>query len=141
MQDYGTPDQESQNEDRMRRAKSWLSKSKRARSNVEKFIFLWIAFNAAYGTRCPLGSKRQVEIERLKKFFKDILRLDDENLIRKTLKSEYENSGPVRRLLENEYVYSKYWEYVRNESTSFSPKRFRRLADKVGEQTGVGEFQ
>ena len=124
----------------MRRAKSWLRKSKRARSNVEKFIFLWIAFNAAYGTRCPFGSKRQKEIERLEKFFKDILRLDDENLIRKTLKSEYSNSGPVRRLLENEYVYPKYWEYVRNESTIFSRKKFKELADKVGEKLEWGSF-
>ena len=140
MQDYGIPNLESQNEDRMRRANSWLSKSKRAKSSAERFIFLWIAFNAAYGRRCPLDGSRPKEIHRLKEFFDDILKLDKRRLIRTTLKSQYANSGPVRRLLENKYVYSEYWKYVRNEPTEFSPRRFRERADEMGKALEWGRF-
>ena len=41
--------QRQHNEDRMRRADSWLQRSEAARDDTERFIFLWIAFNAAYG--------------------------------------------------------------------------------------------
>lgn len=37
------------NEDWMRRARSWLERSDESTSDGERFIFLWIAFNAAYG--------------------------------------------------------------------------------------------
>ena len=42
--------QRQHNEDRMRRAKSWHERSEEATSDGERFIFLWIAFNAAYGS-------------------------------------------------------------------------------------------
>ena len=35
--------------DRMRRAKSWHKHSLHAQCHDDKFMFLWIAFNAAYG--------------------------------------------------------------------------------------------
>ena len=38
------------NIDRMRRADSWHERSRRAESDNDRFIFLWIAFNAAYGS-------------------------------------------------------------------------------------------
>ena len=41
--------QRQQNEDRMRRADSWCNKGLMDIPSDEKFIFLWIAFNAAYG--------------------------------------------------------------------------------------------
>ena len=36
--------------DRMRRAESWHARSLRAESDDDRLIFLWIAFNAAYGS-------------------------------------------------------------------------------------------
>ena len=44
------PDFRSHNADRLRRADSWLAHSRKVTSADEKFIFLWIAFNAAYGS-------------------------------------------------------------------------------------------
>ena len=46
---------ETENEDRVRRARSWLRKSKRASSDVETFLYLWISFNAAYGRTADDG--------------------------------------------------------------------------------------
>ena len=43
--------QSEHNEHRIRRARSWLEQSKEVESDEEKFICLWIAFNAAYGGR------------------------------------------------------------------------------------------
>ena len=45
----------TENDDRVRRARSWLRKSKRARSDVERFLYLWISFNAAYGQTADKG--------------------------------------------------------------------------------------
>ena len=55
--------------------------------------------------------------------------------------SRYANSGPVCRLLENKYVYSEYWRYVRNEPTTFGPKSFGERAGKVGKDIDWGEFR
>jgi hypothetical protein len=44
---------------RLRRARSWLRKARKAESAHDadaEFIFLWIAFNALYGTRCETSS-------------------------------------------------------------------------------------
>ena len=38
------------NADRMRRARSWLERGETATTDGERFIFLWIAFNAAHGS-------------------------------------------------------------------------------------------
>ena len=45
----------TENDDRVRRARSWLKKSKRAHSDVERFLYLWISFNAAYGQTADNG--------------------------------------------------------------------------------------
>lgn len=52
-------------EHRMRRAKSWHEQSKIAKSDEERFIFLWIAFNAAYGGE-PGNNSDENEIKKLR---------------------------------------------------------------------------
>ena len=47
--------QRQHNEDRMRRARTWLERSRQeGTEDVERFVFLWIAFNAAYGNEAAL---------------------------------------------------------------------------------------
>ena len=42
------PPQRQHNEDRMRRADAWLERSRqKGTKDIERFIFLWIVFNAA----------------------------------------------------------------------------------------------
>lgn len=69
------------NEHRMRRAKSWLAQSEKADSAEEKFICLWIAFNAAYGdeptNRDEDDGETKGETKRFTKFLKDIIERDE----------------------------------------------------------------
>lgn len=112
------------NEDRMRRADSWLERSEKAASDREKartceeetgldcerFIFLWIAFNAAYG-RELVDDADPGESERFSEFLKEVLRQDQESAIETILWSTY--SGPVRILLNNQYVYGPFRDWIR----------------------------
>lgn len=113
------------NEDRMRRADSWLRRSEKSASDREKartceeetgldcerFIFLWIAFNAAYGRELIDDDDPTRESERFSDFLKEILRQDQGNTIKDILWKTY--SGPIRILLNNQYVYGPFWDWVR----------------------------
>ena len=47
--------QRQHNEDRMRRAYAWIKRSKQDDTEeIERFMFLWVAFNAAYGNEAAL---------------------------------------------------------------------------------------
>ena len=110
----------------MRRADSWLARSEKAASDREKartceektgldceqFIFLWIAFNAAYG-RELIDDDDPKESEKFSDFLKEILRQDQENAIGTILWKTGTYSGPIRILLNNQYVYGPFWDWAR----------------------------
>lgn len=104
--------QRQHNRDRMRRADSWLRRSEDARDDTEKFIFLWIAFNAAYGRETiPLDSDSQpTERVKFEDFLWAVLDRDHDNTLEEILWSTY--SGPIRVLLENRYVFRPFWDAV-----------------------------
>ena len=125
---YRTSEELSQgrhNEDRMRRADSWLERSERAASDrerartreeetgldCERFIFLWIAFNSAYG-RELIDDGNPKESERFSEFLREVLGQDQKNTIKTILWDTY--SGPIRVLLDNRYVYGPFWDCVRD---------------------------
>ena len=112
----------------MRRAESWLARADRAAREGEKagdgadgvgfacerFLFLWISFNAAYGYEVIEDETRASypkEKEKFTKFFYEVVRRDREGIIRNILWEQY--SGPVRVLLRNKYVFKLFWESVR----------------------------
>ena len=112
----------------MRRAESWLARADRAAREGEKagdgadgvgfacerFLFLWISFNAAYGYEVIEDETRASypkEKEKFTKFFYEVVRRDREGIIRNILWEQY--SGPVRVLLRNKYVFKPFWESVR----------------------------
>ena len=120
--------QQRHNDDRMRRAKSWYEHSLHAQCDDDKFIFLWIAFNAAYGRALldpnvhrDSGSAEQ-EWERQKGFLRNLLYKDTRQLIRDVLwgcdlldrRGDGSLHGSVPRLLHNHYVYCFFWYYVHN---------------------------
>ena len=104
--------QSEHNETRMRRAWSWLRLSERSKSHDEKFIFLWIAFNAAYGTEIPDTSNDDgvTERNRFADFVKKIVERDRDRAIEKTLWDTF--SGSVRVLLKNKFVFGPFWNCV-----------------------------
>lgn len=131
----------------MRRAASWLERSERAAFeresartdeeraglDCERFIFLWIAFNAAYGYSLideNVDDDDPREREKFSRFLKEVLSRDDKRAIDAILWETY--SGPIRVLLDNQYVFGPFWEWVRG-----SPKgrdwrgQFRRSKSSV----------
>ena len=86
-----------------------------AQDSEEKFIFLWIAFNAAYGAvTIPLGGfysgERESEKEKLESFFEKIVANDGQGRIRETLLDTY--SGPIRVLMNNPFTFAPFWNAV-----------------------------
>lgn len=99
------------NIDRMRRANSWLALSEEVDSDDEAFIFLWIAFNAAYGTQfddpSPDGNAPS-EFRKFRGILMEILKRDKRSEIA-TILSGRRLAGRVNHLLRNQYVFEPFW--------------------------------
>lgn len=110
-------DQQQENKDRLQRAKTWYAQSgKVAPGSDEQFLFLWIAFEAAYGSE--LDSKYESNAskpKRFQKFIDNILVRDKKDAIKKHIKKEF---TPILRLLENKYTFEPFWEYIRGEKSA-----------------------
>ncbi len=129
--------QKQHNEDRIRRAESWLRRSKATEANhrqavsdedvaaidCEQFIFLWISFNAAYG-RELLDDERDddnpTESQKFNEFLAKILERDSNQAIKTILWETY--SDAVRILLKNHYVFSLFWRSVRDSGNGLNWK-------------------
>ena len=101
--------QRQHNSDRMRRARSWLERGEAATTDGERFIFLWIAFNAAYGSDA-LDSESLTQRQQFSDFLGRVLERDAGNDIERIIWDTF--SGPIRILLENQYVFTPFWKWV-----------------------------
>ena len=95
---------------RSHRALSWLDRAEQCEDEDGKFIFLWIAFNAAYANEIVEG-ERAPEKETFVKFLKKLVDLDTEDLLYQLIWSEF--SGSIRVLLNNQFVFEPFWEFQR----------------------------
>lgn len=93
---------------RTHRALSWLNRAEQAQDADGKFIFLWIAFNAAYANEIP---NRATFAERrlFLMFLRKLIELDEEKLIYKLVWENF--SGSIRLLINNRYVFQPFWDY------------------------------
>ena len=101
--------QSEHNTVRLRRADSWLRRSEMAEADEEKFIFLWIAFNAAYGVELSDSGEDETESTRFRDFLGEILKRDREGVVGTLLWKTY--PGPIRVLLQNHYVFGPFWKW------------------------------
>jgi len=93
---------------RVHRALSWLDRAERCEDQDGKFIFLWIAFNAAYAN--DMGDQERPHEKQLFQFFLEKLAgLDKDDVLYKLIWSEF--SGSIRVLLENRFVYQPFWDF------------------------------
>lgn len=92
---------------RVHRALSWLNRAEQCDDNDGKFIFLWIAFNAAYANET--GAYRIAEGRRVSDFLKRLVELDSQQLLADIVWNHY--SGAIRLLLDNQYVFQPYWDF------------------------------
>ena len=87
---------------RVHRAVSWLGRAERCGDDDDgRFIFLWIALNAAYSDEIQRESTPEQTV--LDRFLKRLVELDRENLLYELVWSRF--PGPFRMLLENRYVF------------------------------------
>jgi hypothetical protein len=99
---------------RLHRALSWLDRACHEADDPDaRFIFLWIAFNAAYAHEFgDTASERSV----LEAFFARVVEADAEGRIHGLLYSRF--TGPIRTLIDNRYVYWPFWRALRDHDSS-----------------------
>jgi hypothetical protein len=95
---------------RIHRALSWLNRAEQTEDVDGKFIFLWIAFNAAYAQELD-DSDRASEKVTFIAFLQKLSDLDTKKCIDGLIWKEF--SGSVRTLLDNPYVFHQFWEFQR----------------------------
>ena len=93
---------------RVHRALSWLDRAEQCEDDDGRFVFLWIAFNAAYANET--GEIRMTESERFGQFLERLVELDSPGRLASVIWDQY--SGPIRVLLDNRYVFQPYWDHL-----------------------------
>lgn len=93
---------------RVHRALSWLARAGRCDDPDGRFIFLWIAFNAAYAAET--GAERDPEARRFSDFLVRLVDLDGNALLAGLVWDRY--AGAIRTLLDNPFVFQPFWDYA-----------------------------
>ena len=92
---------------RIHRALSWLNRAEQCEDLDGRFVFLWIAFNAAYANE--LGDISISESELFDNFLKRLIDLDKNKSLHNIVWKQYTNA--LRVLLDNHYIYQPFWHY------------------------------
>jgi len=94
---------------RIHRSLSWINRAEKQNEDLDsRFIFYWIAFNAAY-TGSQLNSFSNSEKHTYKEFLEKILKHDQKEYVYNAIWNEF--SGSVRNLLDNKFIFSSFWNY------------------------------
>ena len=95
---------------RLRRSLSWLERADSGKLDDDvRYIFLWVAFNAAYADARNLRSLD--EWERYTRYFKKLTEEEnDKNRIYNILKCKLMNVS--LSLVENKYVFRGFWDFL-----------------------------
>ncbi|WGR56487.1 hypothetical protein E3U25_01515 (plasmid) [Paracoccus versutus] len=95
---------------RVHRAISWIGRAEACGEDDDaRFIFLWIAFNAAYADEREFQSVAPGERAAFVDYFRRLVARDGERRIDKALWQRF--TGPVRILMENRYVFNPFWQH------------------------------
>jgi hypothetical protein len=99
---------------RLHRAISWLARARSETSDVDaQFIFLWIAFNAAYAKEISFDES---EREKLAGFNQFLVSIDSGKKLHGVLFQQF--PGPIRTLLDNKYIFEPFWKALREHDSS-----------------------
>ncbi|MBP5998825.1 MAG: hypothetical protein KA534_00080 [Sediminibacterium sp.] len=110
---------------RLHRALSWLKSAEKQEGNLDiKFLSLWIAFNACYAVDIN-GMSSKPEKAKLRDFTSSLVQFDRTRLYN-LFWDKY--SGPVRVIIENKFVFEKFWEYNRGEVEDYIPAFNKSIA-------------
>ena len=94
---------------RIHRALSWLGRSEQEADDIDaRFIFLWIAFNAAYARE--LGPDEQYsETAAFNDFIGKLLQCDRDNLLYDIVWEQFLEA--IGQLLDNRYAFKPFWQF------------------------------
>lgn len=95
---------------RVHRAISWIGRAETCGDDDDgRFIFLWIAFNAAYADEREFQSAAPGERAAFVDYFGRLVAQDEGRRIYKALWQRF--SGPVHMLMKNRYVFNPFWQH------------------------------
>lgn len=95
---------------RVHRAISWIGRAEACEDDEDaRFIFLWIAFNAAYADEREFQSIASSERATFADYFSKLVARDESRRIYQSLWRQF--SGPVRMLMENRYLFNPFWQH------------------------------
>ena len=95
---------------RVHRAISWIGRAEvTGEDDDARFIFLWIAFNAAYANERDFQIAVQSEREVFLEYFRKLVSLDTDRRIYLAIWQRF--SGPVRLLMGSRFLYNPFWQH------------------------------
>ena len=99
---------------RVHRALSWLQRAEQETDDPDaQFIFLWIAFNAAYANEIPTEMATTPEQSRFLQYLQRLVQVDHDKRLYKLIWEQF--PGSVRLLLDNPYVFKPFWRFQNGE--------------------------
>jgi len=99
---------------RLHRAISWIRRAEAETDDADaRFIFLWIAFNAAYAREFE---QEENERDKLHGFIDTLLKVDADKRLAALAFQQF--TGPIRVLIENKYVFEPFWRALREHDSS-----------------------
>lgn len=99
---------------RIHRAISWLARAEQEADDPDaRFVFLWIAFNAAYAKAYGFEESSRSQ---LAAFFSRLVAVDTEKRLAGLMFSQF--SGPLRTLIANQHVFEPFWRALRDHDPS-----------------------
>lgn len=119
---------------RVHRALSWLKRAERCDDDDGRFVFLWIAFNAAYANET--GDVRVTEARRHDTFLARLVELDDGGRLDEVVWDKF--PGPIRVLLDNRFVFQPYWNYLNGLPASDDWERLFKAANGTARKALAG---
>lgn len=104
---------------RLHRALSWLARAEAAAGDPDAvFLFLWVAFNAAYAHEFDGNENERV---RLDAYIGQLVAVDAERALHAIAFRQF--SGPIRLLIHNKFVYQPFWRALQEHDASDRWKR------------------
>jgi len=111
---------------RLHRAISWLKCAEENASNHDlQFLTLWISYNACYAID-EKTEENFTERKHFNEFISKLVSHDHDNRFYNLLWQKF--SGPVRMIIENQFIYKPFWEAQRGEKVNW-----KKLFDKSNE--------
>ena len=106
---------------RVHRSLSWLQRAEQATDDPDgRFIFLWVAFNAAYAADIE-ETAGVSERTLFREFVDKLVRLDTPARIEALVWNEF--AGNIRVLLDNPYIFRDFWQHQAGKLSATDWKR------------------